>query len=116
MNPARLVNGSYPTEGLVDFYHNNTWDTVCAVSWDIPEARVLCRSIGYPDAIKAHFDVAYRMNYTGPVQMDIVDCVGNESSLFDCSYYEGYCEQWEIAGAFCYPDGEKLVFIILNKL
>ena len=44
---VRLVNGSNSFEGLVDFCHNETWTNVCAFNWDVQEATVVCRQLGF---------------------------------------------------------------------
>ncbi|XP_041481809.1 deleted in malignant brain tumors 1 protein-like [Lytechinus variegatus] len=103
---ARLVNGSYSSEGRVEVYHSGTWGTVCDHSWDVVDAGVLCRSIGYPDAVRSHGNAFYGMG-DGPILLNHVGCYGYEDSLFDC-YHHGvgvhHCSHDEDAGAVCYPD------------
>ena len=45
---VRLVDGSGPYEGRVEFCSDGSWKTVCHNQWDINEAAVVCRQLGYP--------------------------------------------------------------------
>ena len=45
---VRLVDGSGPYEGRVEFCSDGSWKTVCHNQWDINEAAVVCHQLGYP--------------------------------------------------------------------
>ena len=85
--PVRLVDGPNPYTGRVEVYISTdgvgVWGTICDDSWDIEDARVVCHQLGYPYAVAAPSHAHYGEG-TGPIWLDDVQCVGNESDIFTC--------------------------------
>ena len=83
----RLANGNRKSEGRVEIFYNDTWGTVCDDSWDLRDAIVVCRQLGYSSALtakgKASFGTGIGKNRKK--LLSNVGCLGNESSIDMCS-------------------------------
>ena len=79
----QLVGGTSSYDGRVEVYHNGDWGTVCHDQWDINDANVVCRQLGYSNATSAPRSSAYGKG-SGPIHYDNVQCTGNEARLADC--------------------------------
>ena len=61
------------------------WGTVCDIGWDVANAQVVCRQLGYLLA-EAHILTGSDVpDGTGQIWLDQVNCVGTETSLLDCN-------------------------------
>ena len=81
--PLILIGGNWPGEGRVEIYYNDTWGTVCDDSWDINDARVVCRQLGYSSAVSAPQNARFGQG-SGKIWLDDVQCQGDESSIVNC--------------------------------
>ena len=86
----RSSNGS----GRVEVFYDGKWGTVCDDYWDLNDAIVACRQLGYQYASKAlkGNDVA---NGNGTIWLDDVDCTGKEMYLSSCTH-----RKWGIHNCF----------------
>ena len=100
---VRLVGGPDNEAGRVEVYYNKSWGSVCDDHWNINDARVVCRQLGFRYALKA-YQKAYYGQGTGRIWLDDVRCRGSESSLFLC-WHKGMgnhnCDHSEDAGVLC---------------
>ncbi|XP_046635916.1 lysyl oxidase homolog 2-like isoform X2 [Daphnia pulicaria] len=102
---VRIVDGLRENEGNVEIYHSGKWGSICDDEWDIRDATVVCRELGYSDVVQETHNSMY-----GPARypfwMDNLYCVGGENNLTDCRF-DGWgisdCEESEAAGVICKP-------------
>ncbi|KAK7174156.1 hypothetical protein R3I93_001366 [Phoxinus phoxinus] len=99
---VRLV-GKVPSSGRVEVYHDGQWGTVCDDGWDVAEAQVVCRQMGFPGAISVTSGGQYGEG-SGKIWLDDMNCKGSERSLSECSF-KGWgvtdCTHREDAGVIC---------------
>ncbi len=112
-------------EGRVEVCMTGVWGTVCDNSWNDTDASVVCRQLGFSRFRKSStallkFDddniimmtlfsldvIGYSgARYgegSGPIYLDNVDCLGNESRLTECTYTSGStCPHSQDAGVQC---------------
>ena len=100
---VRLVGRSGQHEGRVEVYHNGTWGTVCNRGWDVQDATVVCRQLGYGTAVDVPCCAAFGRG-SGPIWYDNVRCSGREANLKQCVHGGlgvNNCGHWEDAGVIC---------------
>ncbi|CAC5384294.1 DMBT1 [Mytilus coruscus] len=100
--PVRLVGGNTASEGRLEVRFEEQWGTVCSDGFDINDARVICKSLGYDIAqpeTTSKFDQGI-----GSVMMAHLGCTGTEHSLSDCAFINGKqynCGHGKDVGLIC---------------
>ncbi|XP_060587607.1 deleted in malignant brain tumors 1 protein-like isoform X3 [Ruditapes philippinarum] len=102
--PVRLVDGLSQYEGRLEVWHENTWGTVCDDNFGTQSAKVVCKMLNYPyTSPVVHYEAHFGRG-TGPIFLDEVQCIGSETSLFQCSH-DGWrihdCDHGEDVGISC---------------
>ena len=80
------MGGGGEHEGRVEVLYNNKWVTVCDDYWDISDADVVCRQLGFLNGALTTRNDAYFGEGCGTTLLHDVQCTGSESDLFDCSH------------------------------
>ena len=100
------ANGS----GRVEVFYQGQWGTICNDEWDINDANVTCRQLGYKYAVRVLSEDEVPDGF-GKIWLDEVNCTGSEQNLTSCSH-EGWgnhdCEHDEDAGVECSSTGKTV--------
>ena len=87
----------------MEIFLSGTWGTICDNSWDIRDARIVCKQLGFQDAGVAYLGAHFGKG-SGPILIDKVDCKGFESTLSSCFRNEmgnHHCNHSQDAGVRC---------------
>ena len=99
----RLVGGAGPHEGRVEVLSKGTWGTVCDDGWDLQDATVVCRQLGYGRAVAALGSARFGAG-SGPILFSELSCSGNESIIAECHHLltgVHNCNHSEDVGVIC---------------
>ena len=87
----------------MEIYYRGTWGTVCDDSWDIKDARVVCRQLRYSSAVSAPQSARFGQG-SGKIWLDNVECQGAENSIVNCQHQSWgvhNCGHHEDASVIC---------------
>ncbi|XP_062366447.1 lysyl oxidase homolog 2 [Cinclus cinclus] len=90
-------------EGRVEVFYGGEWGTVCDDDFSIHAAHVVCRELGYVEAVSWLPSSKYGKG-EGKIWLDNVHCSGKESSLAACSsngWGASDCKHTEDVGVVC---------------
>ena len=79
-----LTDGQTDNEGRVRVRFNGEWGRVCSNFWDIRDAHVICKQLGYTGA--SSLKIYTSSTVSEPVWMDNVHCIGIEDKLWNCAF------------------------------
>ena len=96
-------------EGRVEVKYEGVWGTICSKDWDIRDANVICRELGFTRAV----DNATAKTFgpgAGKIILDGLECLGDENSLSMC-----VSRGWGIARPACTHDSDVGVICEIVK-
>ena len=101
----RLAGSLVPYAGRVEVFTLGYWGTVCNDAFDLTDASVVCRELGYSGALAVNFFG----QGGGVVALDDVTCTGDENSILQCPHnglFNHDCIHAEDVGVVCNVGGE----------
>lgn len=111
----RLVDGLSNSSGRVEVFIDGRWGTVSDNHWDLADAKVACRQLGFKTAIFAT-KRAFFGEGSDLIWMDHLQCTGKETSLLECRQLplgRHFSRHSKDAGVVC---GGKKKCLPLSKL
>ena len=67
----------------MEIIYGGRWGTVCDDNWDLRDANVVCRSLGFLGATEVVLRAGFGQG-TGPIFLDDVGCFGSEEKILEC--------------------------------
>ena len=102
-------------EGRVEIYSDGQWQSICDDGWDIEDADVVCRQLGYGYAESAPTSSFYGISLNTVWEASIT-CTGSESNLIDCSNTSViFCANSDEAGVRCSNEGYYCMSHLVQK-
>lgn len=90
--------------GRVEVHADGEWGTVCDDLWNMKNAAVVCRQLGFRYTLKASKHSEFGEGKNLRILLDDVQCEGSEASLLDCKHTGvgvHNCAHYEEAGVVC---------------
>ncbi|KAJ8034421.1 hypothetical protein HOLleu_21253 [Holothuria leucospilota] len=98
-----LAEGHSHSSGRVEIMYKGSLTTVCDVGWDLNDASVVCRQLGFSSAVNIYGGGTFGEGF-GHIWTN-VECSGNELSVSECSIGYSYsCSHFDDAGVLCKED------------
>ncbi|KAK7889713.1 hypothetical protein WMY93_025273 [Mugilogobius chulae] len=104
--------GAGPDRGRVEVKYNSVWGTVCDDSFDIMDAKVVCKMLGFQNALS----FSRFLPGSGRIWLDELKCLGTETDIFNCRHAGigiNNCDHSEDIGVVCAPASRTADSIIL---
>ena len=122
----RLTDGATENEGRIEVRQNveDSWGIVCDNWFDINDANVFCKMLGYTNGAETAYTNSHFGHGNLDFHMDDLVCTGQELTFLDCPY-GGWgshnCGSTEATGVRCDPgwSGSSkyiILFEIVNLL
>ena len=119
----QLYGGIHLHEGRIEFQHKNQWGVICEDTWDLRDADVICRQLGFEkgaSSLASGLMIDDRDERPQPtVIMTDIECNGDEMTIDECKFSlvkPGKCLHSTVnAGVFCVP-GRLMLLLKLQLI
>lgn len=113
----RLTGGATPNSGIVEVYYGGVWGTVCSDYWNMKNAAVVCKQLGYPTALSTSATIVQSFKGTKLTWFDSVNCTGQENQLGECQL-SGWgkvigCPAGHVAKTTCKRKNSHIIIIFM---
>ena len=104
-----IDDGSF-SAGRLEIFINSTWGSICADNFNLTDANVACRQMGFAGAIltETSFHTRYGRGREGPIWLDEVNCNNqNLLHILSCSNAgigEHDCDHYSDVAVECLPN------------
>ncbi|XP_052061902.1 neurotrypsin-like [Mytilus californianus] len=109
--PVRLVGGTKPSKGRLEVYHSGSWGSVCDDNFDLKDAAVVCRTLGFMTSHPSVYPGGHFGHSTLSSKMVDLNCTGAEKDVSACQstgWGSHNCGQRDDVGVEC-QTGVRLV-------
>ena len=86
--------------------HNNIWGSICENGFNLTDADVVCRQLGF---LYANDFGTFGGYSDGPIWLDNINCLGNESFITECDH-----SGWGVSN--CYHSEDVVVNCFDGKI
>ncbi|XP_078342476.1 fibroblast growth factor receptor 1-A-like [Oculina patagonica] len=112
--PVRLNGANIEYGGRVEVFFKGKWGKICRNKWNIDDAKVICRQLGFKGAVAEFIGSDVKGEDAIPFVMSDVACTGDESELASCERTDGKlnvdCQKDDKgAQALCEPKNKKVL-------
>ena len=70
----------------MEVYYNCQWGAVCNDGWNLNDGEVVCRELGFGQAISAARAYGQYRQHIGIIWLSELNCTGTELSIANCSH------------------------------
>ena len=102
---VRLIGGPSIYNGTVELCLEGVWGSICHGGWDVNEANIVCKQLGFSSAGNTALYAAFHGQSSGPIFINNVNCAGTESYLIDCPVGLSVtgCSHYQDSAVSCNP-------------
>lgn len=82
----RLQGSLLPNAGRIEILYAGVWGTIGRSNWDVNDANVVCRQLGYQAGAEAALKNRVYGPFIGPTWLTNLQCTGYETNVMDCAH------------------------------